>query len=713
MLLNKLSGKLPLRIILTLLFVLQVIIAVGLVGWLSFSNGQQAVNDLATQLRNELTFRIQQHLQTYLEMPHLVNQLNADAVRLGTLDLKKTDLLETYLWHQKKHFETVSYTAIGTETGNYIGAQFFADGSSIIEKMKKSENEQVMQTWQMSDMGKFDFLEKEKPNYDPRIRPWYKIAKAKGAAVWTEIYAYFSGESMTISANQPIYDQKGKFVGVASADLILSEIGRFLSTLQVGKTGQTFIIERTGDLVASSTVAQPFKKQEGRAKRLQAINSDDPLLQGSAQFLLSQFSNDLRYIQESHHLKFEMVGKKTFLQVTPLRDKRGLDWLIVVVIPEADFMQHIHENTQTTIIFMAIALIIAIIIGFMTAKWIVHPILYLRDAAKGLENYEWEQSLPVERADEIGELARSFDSMATALREFISTLERKVKERTQELAKAYQRLKASQAQLVQSEKMASLGQMVAGVAHEINTPLGYVKNNAETLQDMLLPIAELVRANQELLELFSSETVDESVVTQQIGIVTDLTHNLYEDDILKDMHELSKDSIYGIEQISDIVISLKSFSRLDQTKEAQVNLNENLDNVLKIAHNLLKHKVTVKKEYGDIPNVLCSPSQLNQVFLNLITNAAQAIEKEPGLLMIKTVADNKRVQVTIKDNGKGIPPEVIPKIFDPFFTTKPVGYGTGLGLSVSYQIIRQHKGSIKVVSELGKGSKFLVTLPLK
>ena len=713
MLLNKISGKLPLRIILTLLFVLQVIIAVGLVGWLSFSNGQRAVNDLATQLRNELTFRIQQHLQTYLEMPHLVNQLNANAIRLGTLDLKNTELLEMHLWHQKKQFKMVSYTAIGTETGNYIGAQFFADGSSIIEKMKMSEDESTMQTWQMSEMGEFDFLEKEKPNYDPRTRPWYKLAKAKGAAVWTDIYAYFSGESMTISANQPIYNQEGRFVGVASADLILSEIGRFLSTLHVGKTGQTFIIEKTGDLVASSTVAQPFKKEEGRAERLQAVNSDDPLLQASAKFLLSQFDNDLRYIRDSHHLNFDMAGENTFLQVTPLRDKRGLDWLIVVVIPEADFMQHIHENTQITMIFMAIALVIAIIVGFVTAKWIVRPILDLRDAAKGLENYEWEQPLPIERKDEIGELARSFDSMASALKEFISTLERKVRERTQELAKAYQRLKASQAQLVQSEKMASLGQMVAGVAHEINTPLGYVKNNVETMQDMLVPIEELVVANQELLQLVSADIINESAVTQQMDTVTGLTHSLQEDDVLKDMQELSKDSIYGIEQISDIVISLKNFSRLDQAKEAQIDLNENLDNVLKIAHNLLKHKVTVKKDYGKIPKIQCSPSQINQVFLNLITNAAQAIEKEPGLLTIKTMTDNKRVQVTIKDNGKGISHEVLPKIFDPFFTTKPVGHGTGLGLSISYQIIRQHKGSIKVASEPGKGAKFVVTLPIK
>ena len=176
------------------------------------------------------------------------------------------------------------------------------------------------------------------------------------------------------------------------------------------------------------------------------------------------------------------------------------------------------------------------------------------------------------------------------------------------------------------------------------------------------------------------------------------------------MEELLQASASGMEQISDMVMNLKNFSRVDRQKVDNVNLNEGLDSALLIAKNTLKHKVEIAKNYGDLPPVQCSPSQINQVFLNLLVNAAQAIE-DTGTITLTTVSKGDTVDIIIEDNGSGIPEDVLPHIFDPFYTTKDVGEGTGLGLSICYQIIEQHSGTIRAESEPGKGTRFIVSLP--
>ncbi len=295
--------------------------------------------------------------------------------------------------------------------------------------------------------------------------------------------------------------------------------------------------------------------------------------------------------------------------------------------------------------------------------------------------------------------------------DLLKAMEKRVLQRTKELSRAYQSLKESQAQLVQSEKMASLGQMVAGVAHEINTPLGYVRNNIEVTHGLFDQTKALIENYDKLVELLTAEDMDEETLGEQLELVSEMSEPFREDDLLESMQELFNDSLYGVDQIAELVLNLKDFSRLDQALTDNVNLNQCVDSALNIGKNILKYKVTVKKQYSELPPLKCAPSQLNQVFLNLLTNAAQAI-KDKGFIWIKTWTENNWAHVSIQDNGKGIPPDVLKKVFDPFFTTKPVGEGTGLGLSISYKIIEQHHGQIKVASEVGKGTKFLISLPL-
>jgi two-component system, NtrC family, sensor kinase len=290
-------------------------------------------------------------------------------------------------------------------------------------------------------------------------------------------------------------------------------------------------------------------------------------------------------------------------------------------------------------------------------------------------------------------------------------LERRVQLRTRELSEALQHLKDSEAQLIQSEKMSSLGQMVAGVAHEINTPLAYVKNSLGTVADKLPTLGETLANCEKLLALLQAGN-DAEGLSRQFAIVSAQLNQLKQHGVVSELSNLVKDGLYGTGQMAEIVGNLKDFSRLDRSKVTSFNLNDGLQSTLLLAKHLLK-SVTVDKAFGEIAPIVCSPSQINQVFLNLITNAAQAMGDRPGAITLTTRNDGDGVAVEVADNGGGIAPEVLPKIFDPFFSTKEIGKGTGLGLSISYKIVQQHGGRIDVDSTVGRGTCFTVWLPRK
>jgi signal transduction histidine kinase len=299
-----------------------------------------------------------------------------------------------------------------------------------------------------------------------------------------------------------------------------------------------------------------------------------------------------------------------------------------------------------------------------------------------------------------------------ALKEANEGLERRVDERTQELSAALTSLEESQALLVQSEKMSSLGQMVAGVAHEINTPLAYVKNSLETVESQLTEMTGSVNDMDKLLRMLR-DGADEQSFGKQYSTVDAAIAKMRSDNTAEDLAKLIQDGQYGISQIAEIVGNLRDFSRLDRKKVDRFNVADGLDSTLSIAKHLLK-SIEVRKKYGTIPMITCSPSQLNQVFLNLITNAAQATEGKAGVITLTTRApDAEHVEIVIGDNGKGIAVDVLPKIFDPFFTTKDIGKGTGLGLAIAYKIVQAHGGRITVDSQVGTGTKFSVLLPVQ
>jgi len=292
------------------------------------------------------------------------------------------------------------------------------------------------------------------------------------------------------------------------------------------------------------------------------------------------------------------------------------------------------------------------------------------------------------------------------------SLERRVTERTSELSDALRHLKESEVQLIQSEKMSSLGQMVAGVAHEINTPLAYVNNSLSAVNDRLPEIISAISHCEKLLAMLNDPNILHEDLNRQFALVSEQLEQINRHELLGELASLVKDGLYGTTQVGEIVSNLKDFSRLDRSKVSSFNVNDGLNSTLGLARHLLK-SIKVNKQFHELPSITCAPSQINQVFLNLITNAAQVLPPQDGEITLATRLENDGVAIDVADNGTGIPPDVLPKIFDPFFTTKEIGKGTGLGLSISYQIIKDHGGRINVESLVGRGTKFTVWLPFK
>jgi signal transduction histidine kinase len=294
--------------------------------------------------------------------------------------------------------------------------------------------------------------------------------------------------------------------------------------------------------------------------------------------------------------------------------------------------------------------------------------------------------------------------------DLLKAMETQMRANTAALEQANLQLKSSQTALVQSEKMASLGQMVAGIAHEINTPLGYVQNNVSMGQELFQQIRVMIAEYEALVDNLLDEQASEVLIAAQMQQIAGMRADVNAQEMLGEMHGLMDDSMYGISQISELVLNLKNFSRMDAAATEAVSLNDCIESALNIGRNILKHKVEVIKELGELPLITCAPSQFNQVFLNLFTNAAHAMQ-EQGTLHIESWFVDDAVHIRVADNGKGIPPENLGRIFDPFFTTKPVGEGTGLGLAITHQIIQKHGGEISVDSKVGEGTRFLITLP--
>jgi PAS domain S-box-containing protein len=318
----------------------------------------------------------------------------------------------------------VGYISFGNKDGEFIGVERLDNGSLLINQVSKS-NPGKLFVWTTDNQGNRTKLLEVK-NWEPRAEAWYADAVKARKPLWSQIYQWEDKpEVISISSSYPVYNKTKTIAGVLSIDLLLSQISKFLNQIKISKSGQTFILERDGLLVASSSTEAPFRVVDGKAKRLRASDSKEPLIRLTSQYLTKNYKN-LSEINTTQQLKLTLEGQHQLVQVTPWRDKFGLNWLIVVVVPESDFMQEIKANRRNTFLLCIAALILAIIIGIFTSRWIVKPILRLNTSAKALALAKWEHRVAsgeIERSDELGQLARSFNSMAGQLQESFATLE--------------------------------------------------------------------------------------------------------------------------------------------------------------------------------------------------------------------------------------------------------------------------------------------------
>jgi signal transduction histidine kinase/DNA-binding NarL/FixJ family response regulator len=663
--------RLPLRWVLVLPFVLQISAAVSLTGYWSLRNGQQAVNDLADQLTTEVSDRIDLHLESYLDVPKKMNQQNNALIQLGMLDMTNFETVGKHFWKQVPIYG-VNYIQYGTRNGEYIGAGDYGDGQIKIEEIPlgkpgttfKYDVDAQGERTRLVDQGEFE----------PRNEPWYLNPRDTLKPSWGNIYNWETNpEIMSVPAAIPVLNRQGKFIGAMGIDVNLATVSQFLNRLKIGKSGKAFILERSGLLVATSAAERPYRLVEDKAERLKAEETRDKTIQATARYLNQQFSN-LNTIQTNKLRITDINGQRHYIKISPWKDDQGLDWLVILAIPESDFMAQIHANTRTTILLCLGALGLATVLGIYTSRWISRPIQRLNLASEAIAAGNLDQQVEAQGIAELGSLASAFNHMAQQLRESFTALEntnaeleQRVEVRTAELKDAMQA--ADNANHAKSD-------FLANMSHELRTPLNGILGYSQILlRDRTIAPKQkdgvniIHQCGSHLLTLINDILDLSKIEARKLELTPKDTH--------------FESFMYDLVQICRVRAEQKDIAFVYETR-----------NALPVA-------------------IHVDDKRLRQVLINLLGNAIKFTDRGNVTLKVgameATSPDYHRLRFQIEDTGVGMTHDQLQKIFLSFEQVgdkQRMTEGTGLGLAISQEIIHLMGSEFQVESVLDKGSTF-------